>query len=193
MTPKSFFWVAEREYLLFDPKNGFKDVFWRNHLRAPQWHYNFKVTSQPPKPPKWPKNDFFELPRGNTCCLTLKMALRMYFEETTYELHSDITTSKWRHNPHKTPKWPQNDFFLYFRDWILAVWLQKRTLGCILKKLIKPPTSSTNIEIRKCWDWKFENFTSGPQGRDLILKDTKRILKKSFKMRPWCGGIWRSF
>ena len=85
-----FFLVAARQYLLFDPKNGFKDVFWRNHLRAPQWYYNFKVMSQPPKTPKWPQNDFFVFPRLNTCCLTPKTDSGVYFEEThktTYMLH----------------------------------------------------------------------------------------------------------
>ena len=119
--PKNVFLVAARQYLLFDPKNGYKDVFWRNHIRAPQWHYNFKVTSQLPKPPKLPKNVFFELPRGNTCCLTLKTALRVYFEETTYELHSDITTSKWRHNSPSHRNY-QKMFFLSCREAILAVW-----------------------------------------------------------------------
>ena len=96
MTPKGFFWVAERAYLLFDPKNDLLGVFWRNskkHLRAP--------------------------------------------------LVSDITISKWRHNSPSHWNDPKS-IFLSCREGILAVWPKKQPPRCILKKVTKPPTSSTS-------------------------------------------------
>ena len=101
------------------------------------------MTSQPPKPPKWPQNNIFELPRGNTCCLTQKTTLRMYFEETTYELHTDITASKWRHN---SPSHRNNPKMIFWSCWegILAVWPQKQPSRCILKKT---PTCSLHCDV----------------------------------------------